>query len=784
MREKILLNDNWMFHRGDINMELPKDKGPIYMQSKTERKIWGPASRHYNGIPDNFDTSREICTERWEWVDLPHDYVITQVPSCRENNALGYFEYENAWYRKKFKLSEEDKSKRLTLFFEGIATHATIYLNGCLLKHNFCGYTSFEVEITDYVKFGDEENVLAVFVETNEHEGWWYEGGGIYRNVWLCKTDTVAVDLWGVYVAPKKMNDTKWNVKIETTVINDRYENVTAECITTFFDKNKNAVASASAKIEIPEREKKCAVYFAEVENPALWDVDAPNLYRIETVIFVDGKECDRYDTRTGFRTVEIKPDKGLFLNGKHIKIKGLCSHQDFGLTGKAVADNVHKYKIEMIKEMGANGYRTSHYPHPEVVMDTLDELGFIVMDETRWFESTDEGKQQLEMLVKRDRNRPSVVFWSVGNEEPHHITEEGRRICKNLFSYLRKLDNTRFVMSAVSNDPDIATVYDELDAIGINYNLDKYDYIHNKYPDKGVFSSECCATGTTRGWYFEDCPEKGYLSAYDKDSQANWFLGREKTWKFIIEREWILGSYQWIAFEHRGETVWPRLCSQSGAIDLYLQKKDAFYQNQTHWIEDRPLVHLFPHWNFKGREGEIIPVWAYTNCEELELFLNGKSLGKKQIEKVGHGEWMVEYQPGIITVEARNNGKTVCTDTRETTERAVKLNLKLDNTVTAANGRDVAIISCYCTDSQGREVPDAAPYVSFNTNGLGKVIGTGSDISDHNPPHLTDRKMRAGRITVAVKVGKSEGKLKVYATSENLADAVLTIELKKYEGC
>ena len=362
-------------------------------------------------------------------------------------------------------------------------------------------------------------------------------------------------------------------------------------------------------------------------------------------------------------------------------------------------------------------------------------------------------------------------------NEEPHHITEEGRRICKNLFSFLRKLDDTRFVMTAVSHDPDKATVYDELDAIGINYNLFKYDYVHEKYPTKGVFSSECCATGTTRGWYYPTCNEKAYMSAYDGDT-TNWFLGREKTWKFIMEREWVLGSYQWIAFEHRGETVWPRLCSQSGAIDLYLQKKDAFYQNQTHWIEDRPLVHLLPHWNFKGMEGEVIDVWAYTNCEELELFLNGKSLGKKQIEKYGHGEWKVPYEPGKITVEASNGGKVVCSDTRETTGKAEKLILKLDNKITDANGKDIAVVTCYCVDCEGREVPDAAPFVRFCTNSLGKVVGTGSDITDHVPPHITDRRMRAGRITVAVQVGNTAGDLKVYATAENMETGVLTVKI------
>lgn len=779
MREKILFDDNWLFHKGDVDNTLPKDKGPVYTQSKTEHMIWGPASRYYTGMPDNYETDCYVCSDKWEWVTLPHDYIIYQAPNRDENNALGYFKYENAWYRKKFSLCEEDKSKRLTLFFEGIATHATIYLNGCVLKRNFCGYNSFEVDITDFVKFGegtDNENVLAVYVQSTEFEGWWYQGAGIYRHVWLNKTDKVAVDLWGVYAMPKKADDGKWDVDVETTLINDRYEDVAVSVVTSIYDSDKNKIAEASADVEIKLREKNTVKYGMRVENPVLWDIDNPYLYTVETRVFVDDKECDCYETRTGFRTFVIDPDEGLFLNGKYVKIKGVCAHQDFGLTGKAVPDNIQRYKVEMLKEMGANGFRTSHYPHSEATMDALDELGFIVMDEVRWFSSSEESMEQLEMLIKRDRNRPSVLFWSVGNEEPHHITEEGRRICKSMMAVARKLDNKRVVMTAVSNSPDVATVYDELDAIGINYNLDKYDMIHEKYPDKCVFSSECCATGTTRGWYDDDCAERGFLSAYDKDTN-HWFLGRERSWKFICDRKWVLGGYQWIAFEHRGETVWPRLCSQSGAIDLYLQKKDAFYQNQSHWLETS-MVHLLPHWNFKGREGEKIKVFAYTNCEELELFLNGKSLGKQQIQKYGHGEWYVPYEPGVLKVEARNDGKVLCVDERVTTGKAKKLMLKLENCVKTANGKDVALVSCYCVDSENREVPDAQPFVRFNTNKLGMVLATGSDITDHTPPHITERRMRAGRITVAVRVGTEAGNLKVYANSENLEGSVLTIPL------
>ncbi len=778
MRQKILFDDNWIFHPGEVDNRTPVDKGPIYMQSKTETMLWGPASINYIGTYDTYRTDREVSLDPWYPVTLPHDYIIGQTPDPKQNNTLGFFKYENAWYRKEFYLDDADKDKRLTLLFEAVATYATVFVNGIIMKHNFCGYNSFEVDITDVVKFGGQKNVLAVYVETTHHEGWWYEGAGIYRHVWLNKTDTVAIDLWGVYVIPKKREDGDWDISVESTVRNDRYEDVSVRTVSTVYGMNGNEVLTLEGSGDVALREKSEIKYAAVLRNAHLWDIDDPYLYTLRTDVYVDGVLTDSYDTRFGCRVFELDANKGLFLNGRHVKIKGVCAHQDLGLTGKAVADNVLRYKVELIKEMGANGYRTSHYPHPEATMDALDELGFIVMDETRWFSSSEDSMEQLEMLVRRDRNRPSVLFWSVGNEEPHHVTEEGRRICKAMMSRIRKLDSSRVVMTAVCHEPDVATVYDELDSIGINYNLNKYDMVHEKYPNKTVFASECCASSTTRGWYDDTVFSTGYTNAYDKDSADLWFLGREKTWKFLCEREWVLGGYQWIAFEHRGETMWPRLCSQAGAIDLYMQKKDAFYQNKSHWT-DEPMVHLMPHWNFEGREGENIRVVAYTNCEELELFLNGKSLGRQEIERYGHGEWSVPYEAGKLEVEAYRTGKLVATDARETTGRAVALKLKLDNRIEQANGRDVAIVTCYCVDAEGREVPTASPFVRFHCNTLGKILGTGSDVCDHNPVTDTSRQMRAGRIGVAVQVGNTAGELKIYATCEHLADAVLTIDLK-----
>lgn len=779
MRKTELFNKGWRFCEGDLPVERPRFKGPVYSQSKTERKLNGPASYRYNDTPDNFvDKYREINIGSWQNVDLPHDYIISQRPDEKENNTTGYFHYHNAWYRKHFRLSEEDRDKRISIIFEGVATHATVYLNGCLMKHNFCGYTTFEVDITDNVYF-DQENILAVYVTTDEFEGWWYQGGGIYRNVWLKITDRVCLDLYGVYARIEQLSeaDQTWKIDFETTVRNENYDGrakrVTA--VSRVIDADGTLLAEATGTGLVGAKEKSVLHYSVTVKNPKIWDIDSPNLYTVETSLSKGKEVCDSDSTRIGFRTAVCDPDKGFFLNGRHVKIKGVCAHQDFGLTGLAVPDNILRYKVSLLKEMGANGYRCSHYPHPAATMDALDELGFIVMDETRWFESTEEGLAQLEMVIKRDRNRPSVFFWSLGNEEPHHKTDVGRRINQSMYRFARKLDDQRFLMSAVSNDPQDATVYANQDVIGINYNLRQYETLHQKFPNKAIFSSECCATSSTRGFYAEISPESGYLSAKDMDMNE-WFLGRERTWQFIMERDWVMGEYQWIGFEHRGETLWPRLCSQSGAIDLYLQKKDAFYQNLSHWSSE-PMVHMLPHWNWIGYEGREIEITAYTNCEELELFLNGKSFGRKTMKQWGHGNWNVPFTPGEIRVVGYRGGKPVAEDGHKTTGDPVALKLRLENNNAKKPG-DIALFTCYAVDKDGNEVPDAREFVTFHTNGRGAVVGTGSDVCDHEPVVIPARKMREGKISVAVKLNGNEGPLTLYAEGDRLHKTVLTVEI------
>ena len=535
MREKILFDKGWKFHRGDLCMRNTVMKGPDYMGSKTERMLIGAAAYDYKDESDSYDPSK-MSGDLWENVSLPHDYVIEQTPSPEYPQALGYLKYENAWYRKHFTLDKEDADKRITLYFEGVATNATVYLNGCLMKHNFCGYTPFEVDITDIAYF-DKENVLAVYTDSSTHEGWWYQGGGIYRHVWLIKTNPVAVDLWGVYINPVKAED-KWNVNVETTVINSSMKNENICIRSIILDSSGCMIAQTSTDMTANFKDKTVAAQCIDVKEPKLWDTDAPNLYTLVTRIYKTdtGELIDETEDTFGFRTFRFDSEKGFILNDRQIKLKGVCSHQDFGITGKAVPDNIYEYRIDLIKEMGANAYRTSHYPHAEATMDALDKKGILVMDETRWYESTDEGISQLETLIKRDRNHPSVILWSIGNEEPKHVTEQGRRIAENMITAARRLDSSRPITTAVSNDPINSTVLDLVDVIGVNYNLNQYDDIHRLYPDKPFVSTECCATATTRGSYLDP---SAFTSSYDIDVNA-WFLGREKTWKFMCDREWV----------------------------------------------------------------------------------------------------------------------------------------------------------------------------------------------------------------------------------------------------
>lgn len=779
MREKLNFCKDWRFHEGEISQELPAYKGAAYSQAKTERARIGAACRYHDDSVDPYDPGVELNCEIWKNVDLPHDYTILQEPKPQYNNARGYFHYENAWYRKHFYMDSEDREKRITLYFEAISGYSVIYLNGSLLKRNFSGYNSFEVDITDYIDW-DAENVLAVYVDvTSQHEGWWYEGAGIYRPVWMIKTEKVSVDLWGVYIHPECGVEDIWDTPIEVTIRNDDFVDKQIEVKTTVFSPDGEAVGLEKSVVSVPFRGKATAIHHIAVKNPKRWDIESPNRYHVEVKLYLNGKEVDMVTEKYGYRTIRFDADEGFFLNERSVKIKGVCCHQDYGLTGRAVPKRVQRYRLKLLKEMGCNGYRTSHYAQPETTLEALDEMGFLVMDETRWFESSEDSQKQLEMLIKRDRNRPCVIFWSIANEEAISMVEQGVRIARANKAFVQKLDPTRPVMASICDKPEQGLSTPYYDVIGVNYNYDAFEILHEKYPQMPVVFSECCATASTRGWYQDVDEKRGYYPSYDRWT-SNWFRGREYTWKFVLERPWVMGCYQWAGIEHRGETVWPRLCSLSGALDLYLQRKDAFYQNQSHWCE-KPMVHLLPHWNWKGEEGRDKRVVIYSNCEKVALYLNDTLIGEKELSPGDHAEWQVAYEPGSLRAIGYVQGEIVAEDVKRTSAKAYALKLRLEDEENGiqADGEDVAILTCYCVDENGNEVPDASPEISFETNGLGFVEATGSDISDHVPPHHPIRKMRAGLCSVLVRAGKDPGVLSVYARAEGLVTGVLDVIIK-----
>lgn len=781
MREKNLLLNDWLFHLGDVQIARPNAKGPTYMQAKTEAFRIGPACAEYKDCPDDFTRKGELTGDNWERVTVPHDYTILQEPKREHNFSLGGFRYENAWYRYHFRVEEEDRDRRICFYFEAVAMQAAVYCNGCLLEKNDSAYTSFEVDVTDFVRF-EEDNVLAVYVKADgRHEGWWYDGAGIYRPVWMIKTEKVSVDLYGVHIKPEKQQEEKWLVPVEVTVRNDDITSRRISVKTVLYSPQGEKAAEEEMECIVARKGKETVRLRMEVERPSLWDVDDPALYRAETILYEEDRELDRVTEKFGFRSIAFDADRGFFLNGRRVLLKGVNMHQDYGLTGRAVPERVQRYRLKLLKEMGCNAFRCSHYPHSETTMNALDEMGFLVIAENRTFSSSPEGMKELEMLVRRDRNRPSVILWSVGNEEPLIGTEAGKRIAQTMKAFVQDLDPSRPATMAVCHNPLDAPGVSVFEVLGINYRLYELDEMHRKYPKLPLLSTECCATGTTRGWYFPENKERQYLPAYDRDYTDD-FIAREKTWKFLMERPWIGGCFQWDAIEHRGESVYPRLCSQAGAIDLYLQKKDAFYQNQAYWREEL-MIHLLPHWNFEGHEGEEIRVVAYTNCPEAELYLNGKSQGRQEIENYGHGEWKVAYTPGRLEVIARRNGREVARDAVETSGAAYRLKLRLEEDGVVADGRDVAILTCWVEDEKGIPVPDAEPVITFFTNELGEVVGTGSDISDCVPPACPVRKMRAGLCSILVRAGRKKGSLLVWAKADGLKNARLEIPLEE-ENC
>ena len=704
MREKQPFNTGWSFHYGELPTEQPLSHISCYRNSK---------NAYRDGVhdPNYIEVNWSNYIKNGTKLELPHDFVIELTPKMELGGGRGFLLGETSLYRKVFTLDESYRGKHLSLYFEGIAIHSEIYVNGCLLKQSFSAYVPIDVDITDVALFGDQKNVVVVkAIIPDKPEGWWYQGGGIYRNVWLIATDKVYVDLYGVYVHPQKQENDTWLVPIETTVCNDKAESKTVRILSEILYSGQT-VASTATDISVAPYDKQTAESACRMADPKLWDIDSPHLYTLRTTIY-DGEDAiDNYDTTFGFREIRFDKDKGFFINGRNEKIKGVCAHQDFGLMGLVLPASIARHRIRLFKEMGVNGYRCAHNMASTEEMDACDRMGMLVYAETRHFSSSEMRMEELRLLVKRDRNRPSVICWSVGNEEIYlSNTETGARIAERLHYEVKKYDKTRPTTAALSNSPygNKALRHNliaPLDIMSYNYSIDSHAEFRAEYPDKPFIVSECDALQTSRGHFYGDDPTAGLFHSYDHVIPYNEFnLLRSQSFAYAMENDSVAGLFVWAGTEHRGEAKWPRLCSQSGLIDLYLQKKEAFYQTKSQY-DRTPMVHINPSsWNFAGLDGMPIKVVVFTNCSEVELILNDVSLGIKQTPPhYENPEWMVDYTRGELMAIGYKDGKEVCRDRIATTGKPHALRL-YEDTVDAGAG-EVHLFTCVCVDENGNEI-------------------------------------------------------------------------------
>ncbi|MGA9245588.1 MAG: beta-galactosidase GalA [Silvibacterium sp.] len=774
-RERLLLDFGWRFHFGNAD-DPAKDFG--FGSGRT-----GNFQKTGNFLPAGaiaFDDSG------WRSVDLPHDWAI-ELPFQNDPSlaSKGYYPLGRTypatsvgWYRRVFELPASDAGKRITLQFDGAYRETMVVFNGFYIGRHSGGYDPFSFDVTDFATPGGR-NVLLVRVDATSSDGWFYEGAGIYRHVWLVKTHPVHVKQWGTFV-PAQVRPGEATLSIRTEVNNDGKGAQNARIVSTVLDPSGNAVGKvATAALPIPVEGERTYEQEMVVKQPLLWSLEERNLYKLVTEVEAGGEIVDRYETPFGIRTVKFDAEKGFFLNGKSVKLKGTCNHQDHAGVGAAVPDAIQYYRVRKLQEMGCNSIRTSHNPPTPELLDACDELGMLVFDETRMMSSNPEGLSQFANLVRRDRNRPSVFMWSMGNEEGQANTERGVYILTAMKAVATEQDGSRPVSIAPTGA--IGTGGLALcDVMGYNYQDPQAEAYHKSHPGNPVMGTETVSAVGTRGIYITD-PKKGYVGSYDPYTTTG-RASAEGWWSFCNSRPWMSGGFVWTGFDYRGEPSpndWPNISSQYGIIDTCGFPKDTFYYYQSWWTS-QPVLHLFPHWNWPGMEGKEIAVWVHSNLDNVELFLNGQSLGTKEVKKDSHVAWVVKYAPGVIEARGVKDGKQVMTAKRETTGPAAKLIMNADRQEISADGEDVAMFAVEVQDAQGRVVPITDNQVTFRVSGTGKLIGTGNgDPTNQESDKGTSRKAFSGLCMAIVQSTKNAGNITVEATSPGLAPASVTVAAK-----
>ncbi|MFB9843419.1 beta-galactosidase GalB [Mucilaginibacter ginsenosidivorans] len=757
---------------------------------------------------------------KWRALNLPHDWSIEgkfdkNSPATVEGGALtGGL----GWYRKTFTVPASSKDKMVYIDFDGVYWNSTVWINGHKLGFRPNGYISFRYDMTPYLKFGGK-NVIAVKVDNSvQPNSRWYSGSGIYRHVWLETTDKLAIDHWGTYVTTPEVTDHSatidLNIVVKNNMAGDDSKSLPMELQSTLYDAKGNSIGSAVSK-NLTINYAGAATLFDQkisIINPSLWSVDNPYLYRIVTKVITGGKVTDEYTTPLGIRYFNFDADKGFSLNGKPMKILGVCDHHDLGSLGAALNNRALQRQLEMLKAMGCNGIRTSHNPPAPELLDLADKMGFIVMDEA--FDCWEVGKvkydyhlffkewhkRDLEDQVLRDRNHPSVMIWSIGNEIPQQGDPRSLTLAPELAGIVHSLDKTRPITTA-NDRPDTSNKIIQsgaLDLIGYNYHEFNYAGFHDRYPGKKFIATETTSGLETRGHYdmpsdsirvwpnrwdkpFTDGNPDNTVSAYDNVRPA-WGSTHEATWKVMKKYDFLSGMFIWTGWDYLGEPTpykWPSRSSYFGIIDLAGFPKDIYYMYQSEWT-DKTVLHILPHWNWEP--GKTIDVWAfYNHADEVELFLNGKSLGTKKKEGDDlHVMWRVKYEPGTLKAVSRKDGKIVKTEVIHTAGKPAKIQLVADRKNIKANGKDLSFVTVRILDKDGNVVPTADNLVNFKLNGNAFIAGVdnGSE-TDHDPFKANYRHAFNGLALAILQSNGKPGNITLDASSKGLTGATLVINSK-----
>lgn len=779
-RERLLFDFGWRFHLGHA-CDPEKDFGfgrTLETYAKSGLNVADAASL-------DFDDSG------WRLLDLPHDWAVELpiTPSATSSDddlraAHGFRpigrQFPNTsigWYRRRFEVPASDRGKRLSLEFDGVFRDAIVIVNGFVIGRNESGYAPFRVDITDYANFGGT-NVIAVRVDATLGEGWFYEGAGIYRHVWLVKTDPLHVPQWGIAVRSSLRGNTA-EIGVTTELANDSDAAAKAQIVSTILDPQGRAVARfATMPNRLAAQETRTITQTATLHAPALWSPDAPHLYTLVTEVVADGRLVDDCVTPFGIRSVHFDPEKGFFLNGRPLKLKGTCNHQDFVGVGSALPDAFHAFRISAVKTIGSNAWRTAHNPPAPEFLDACDRLGLLVLDETRRMASDEEGLSELSRMIRRDRNHPSVILWSIGNEEHgEQGTDVGARVGPAMRRCVLALDPTRPITAAI-DDPKAwgHGVTDALDVMGANYRTEQLAAFHATRPRLPLVGTEISTSLDTRGIYTKD-PALDYAVAYDTEFPP-WGSTQADAWSLIASSPFIAGGFVWTAFDYRGEpapkTRYPHNSSQYGLMDTCGFPKDNYFYYRA-WWRDEPSLHLFPHWNWQA--GQTVKVWCHTNLERVELLLNGVSQGVREVRPYRHVEWNVAFASGTLEAHGYRGGRLVLATTRETTSAPAQIGLVAERTTISADGEDVVVVRAEIRDAQGRIVPTASNPVTFDLSGPAAIIGVGNgDPRCVEPDKASARSAFNGLCLVVLKASKTPGALVLRATSPDLETGTLTL--------